>query len=120
MNPTFWATTIGVIVATSTIIVSYIGLKRQLKQNFAIGGSQASIAWREQVFGLHDRGLTPDAIRYIMYLEHAGKGYEQEYGPIDEVVRNVPRRVPTGLLALPTGSPPGTAPKPNLPVWNGE
>jgi hypothetical protein len=89
MDPAFWATigSVGsVIVGVAAVFVAYVGLKRQLEQNFAIVGAQSAIEWREQVFDLHDRGLSPDEIRYIMYLERGGKEYEWQNGLIDEVV----------------------------------
>lgn len=128
MDPTFWATISSVIVAVTAVIVAYAGLKRQLEQNrsvleqnFAILGAQSAIEWREQVFDLHDRGLNPGEIRYIMYLEHGGQGYEKENGLIDEVVRNVPRRVSTDLSDPPDESERRTAPRPDdARLWGGE
>lgn len=92
MDPTFWATIGSVIVAVAAVLFAYVGVKRQLKQNYAIVGAQSAIEWRAQVFDLHDRGLKPEEIRYIMHLERGGEEYERQNGPIDDVVRNVPRK----------------------------
>jgi hypothetical protein len=61
------------------------------RQAEAYSGAQSAIAWRDQVFSLHDRGLTPGQIRYIMHLEDGGAGYEGWNGRIDDLVRDVPR-----------------------------
>lgn len=61
------------------------------RQAEAYGGAQSAIAWRDQVFSLHDRGLAPGQIRYIMHLEDGGAGYEGWNGRIDDLVRNMPR-----------------------------
>jgi hypothetical protein len=119
MDPTFWATIGSVIVAVAAVFFAYVGLKRQLEQNFAIAGAQSAIEWRAQVFDLHDRGLNPDEIRYIMYLERGGKEYERQNGLIDEVVRNVPRRALANLSNLPGGRQPTPRPDDVRP-WNGE
>jgi hypothetical protein len=120
MDATFWATVVGTMIATAAVIVAYIGIHRQLKQTYMIGGAQATIAWRQQVFELHDRGLSPGEIRYIMHLERGGKGYEQDNGLIDEVLRNVPRRSPTDLSALPDSSSRRSLPPPDVTFWNGD
>ena len=120
MDPTFWATVAGTLMATVAVIVASIGIRRQLRQNYMIGGAQAAIVWRQQVIELHDRGLTPGEIRYIMYLERGGKGYEQDNGLIDEILRNVPRRSPTDLSAIPEDSSRRSLPSPTVAFWNGE
>jgi len=61
------------------------------RQAEAFSGAQSAIAWRDQVFFLHDRGLTPGQIRYVMHLENGGSGYEGWNGRIDDLVCNVPR-----------------------------
>ena len=61
------------------------------RQAEAYNGAQSAIAWRDQVLFLHDRGLTPGQIRYIMHLEDGGAGYEGWNGRIDDLVCNVPR-----------------------------
>jgi hypothetical protein len=38
----------------------------QAKRHYALEGAMAAIAWRAEVFMLHDRGLSPDQIRRIM------------------------------------------------------
>jgi hypothetical protein len=65
--------------------------KRAARQAEDYVGALSAIAWREQVLSLHDRGLAPGQIRYIMHLEDGGQGYEGWNGCIDDVVRNVPR-----------------------------
>ncbi|MEV5933163.1 hypothetical protein AB0L56_10545 [Streptomyces sp. NPDC052079] len=60
--------------------------------HYRIEGAASAIAWREQVVGLHDRGLTPEQIRRIMELEDEGEGYEEGNGRIDDILRDVPRR----------------------------
>jgi hypothetical protein len=120
VDPTFWATLAGTLSATAAVIVASIGIRRQLKQNYMIAGAQAAIVWRQQVIELHDRGLTAGEIRYIMHLERGGKGYEQDNGLIDEVLRNVPRRSPADLSALPEDSSRRSLPSPTVTSWNGE
>lgn len=65
--------------------------KHAAKQSEDYVGALSAIAWREQVLSLHDRGLGPGQIRYIMHLEDGGQGYEGWNGCIDDIVRNVPR-----------------------------
>jgi hypothetical protein len=65
--------------------------KRAAKQSEDYVGALSAIAWREQVLFLHDRGLAPGQIRYIMHLEDGGQGYEGWNGCIDDIVRNIPR-----------------------------
>lgn len=50
---------------------------------------------------LHDRGLDPGEIRWIMCCEDGGVGHEVWNGIIDEIVPNVPRVPPEGMLILP-------------------
>jgi hypothetical protein len=120
MDPTFWATIGSVIVAVAAVLVAYVGLKRQLKQNYAIVGAQSAIEWREQVFDLHDRGLSPEEIRYIMYLERGGKEYEWQNGLIDEVVGNVPRKALANLSDPPGKSAHRATPRPDkVRSWKG-
>ena len=119
MDPTFWATVGGVVVAVITLIVGFRGLKQQLRQNYMIVGSQSAIEWRTQVIALHDRGLTPGEIRYIMYLERGGAGYEYDNGSIDEIVGNIPRVIPApGIDQQQVDHE--SAPRPKLPFWNGK
>lgn len=94
MDPTFWATVVGAVVAAVAVVVAYRGLRQQLKQNYLIVGAQSAIEWRSQVIALHDRGLTSEQIRRIMLLEDGGKGYELANGNIDDILRDIPRRVP--------------------------
>jgi hypothetical protein len=65
--------------------------RRHDELTIAHAGAQAAMAWRDQVIALHDRGLESEEIRWIMYCENGGEGYEIENGIIDEVLRNVPR-----------------------------
>ncbi|MFD9190304.1 hypothetical protein ACFWCA_19000 [Streptomyces phaeochromogenes] len=58
-------------------------------------GTAACIAWREQWFALHDRGLNPAQIRRIMLLEPGGEGYEPGMGRIDDILRDIPRIPPS-------------------------
>jgi hypothetical protein len=60
------------------------------KQAEAYTASQSATAWRNQIFDLHDRGLSPGQIRYIMHLEDGGAGYEGWNGRIDDIVANLP------------------------------
>ncbi|MEU9166785.1 hypothetical protein AB0D34_03090 [Streptomyces sp. NPDC048420] len=68
--------------------------ERTLQAHYNIDGAMSAIAWRDQVIALHDRGLTPAQIREIMLLEDGGAGYEASNGRIDDIVRNVSRRLP--------------------------
>lgn len=74
---------------------------RQEELAIAHSGAQTEMMWRHQVFMLHDRGLLPEEIRWIMCCEDEGVGHEQYNGIIDEVVRNVPRVPPEGMLGVP-------------------
>ncbi len=68
--------------------------ERTLQAHYNIDGAMSAIAWRDQVIALHDRGLTPAQIREIMLLEDGGAGYEASNGRIDDIVRNLARRLP--------------------------
>lgn len=57
------------------------------RQAEAYAGAQSAISWRDQVLALHDRGLTPGQIRYVMHLEDGGAGYEGWNGRIDDILR---------------------------------
>lgn len=121
MDPTFWATSAGAAVAVIAIGMTYFGIHRQIRQNFDLAGAQAAIAWRQQVFDLHDRGLSAGEIRYIMYCERGGKGYESGNGLIDDIIHNVPRRTSTDPLDMSKESSRRSEPQPeNLPSWNGD
>ncbi|CAG6397471.1 hypothetical protein NMG29_22025 [Streptomyces cocklensis] len=70
-------------------------LARQASEaHWRVEGGATSIAWREQVFALHDRGLSPGQIRRIMHLEDGGDEWEQGNGQIDEIVRDLTRPRP--------------------------
>jgi hypothetical protein len=77
-------------VARSQLQVVASSAEEAAKQAEAYAGAQSAIAWRDQVFALHDRGLSPGKIRYIMHLEDGGGGYEGWNGRIDDVVCNLP------------------------------
>jgi hypothetical protein len=68
-------------------------------------GAQTAMAWRDQVLLLHDRGLDPEEIRWIMCCEDHGIGHEDYNGIIDEVIGNVPRVPPPGLIDAPNRDP---------------
>lgn len=78
------------------------------RQAEAFAGAQSAIGWRDQVFALHERGLRPDQIRFIMHLEDGGDGYEGWNGSIDDIVRGLPQ--PPGNVALQTDVVPGSCP----------
>jgi hypothetical protein len=88
------ATALALVVAIVSAWIALKAARRTAEQSEAYAGAQAAIAWREQVFQMHDRGLTPGQIRYIMHLEGGGTGYELGNGRIDDVVRGVPAREP--------------------------
>jgi hypothetical protein len=81
-----------VVVAGLALIVSLWTAWRQQKLAIAHAGAQSAMAWRDQVIALHDRGLEPEEIRWIMYCEDGGHDYETGNGIIDEVLCNVPRQ----------------------------
>lgn len=89
------ATAGALVVALWVAIVTTRHARKTTEQASAFGGSQAATAWRDQVFKLHDKGLTPGQIRYIMHLEHGGAGHEGWNGRIDDLVQGVPRTVST-------------------------
>jgi hypothetical protein len=100
-----WLSGTGAVLAAAFgLVFGVISLrttKELLRQNTAYAGAQSAIAWREQVLLLHDRGLSPDEIRYMMSCEDGWRGYEKSNGIIDEIVRNVPRRGAQSPLARP-------------------
>ncbi|MEV0580827.1 MULTISPECIES: hypothetical protein [unclassified Streptomyces] len=63
--------------------------ERALVAHWNIDGGATSVAWREQVFALHDRGLTPEQIRRIMLFEQGGSGWEEGNGRIDDLLRDL-------------------------------
>ncbi|MFJ4832271.1 hypothetical protein ACIP79_20560 [Streptomyces sp. NPDC088747] len=66
--------------------------RESLHAHWAIDGAMSAIAWREQVLGLYDRGLSAEKIRRIMLLEDGGAGYEASNGRIDDILREMPPR----------------------------
>jgi hypothetical protein len=95
-----WIAALAAVVASVVAIVFGIlslGLQRRLtqqllEQNWEIIGSQSAIAWRQQLFDMHDRGMNAQQIREVMSLETGWENYEHTIGKIDEILRNVPRR----------------------------
>jgi len=96
------ATAGALVVALWVAIATTRHAKKTTMQASAFGGSQAATAWRDQVFKLHDKGLTPGQIRYIMHLEDGGAGHEGWNGRIDDLVQGVPRTVSTSGASLNT------------------
>jgi hypothetical protein len=82
------------------LLILVEGCSYYCQQAELFAGAQAAIAWRSQVLDLHDRGLAPEQIRYIMHLEEGGAGYEGWNGRIDDIVGNVPRSLTTMLMML--------------------
>ena len=102
MNWTDYVQAIGAIATAGALVVAlWVGLATMRHARVAASqsekyeGAQSAIAWREQVFALHDRGLSPGQIRFIMHLEDGGPGYEGWNGGNDDLVRDMPR-VSTG------------------------
>jgi hypothetical protein len=81
----------AIVVAAIALFVSAWTARRQQQLAIAHAGAQSAMAWRDQVISLHDRGLDPEEIRWIMYAEDGGYGYESGNGIIEEILRNVPR-----------------------------
>jgi hypothetical protein len=75
--------------------------------------AQVALRWREQVLALHDRGLSPEEIRWIMCCEAGGAAYEERNGIIDEIVGNVPRVPPAGMVECRTRSKSRRLPRPD-------
>ena len=86
----------------------------KVEQELAIAhsGAQTAMVWREQVLRLHDRGLEPEEIRWVMCCEDGGTGHEEWNGIIDEVIGNVPRVPPPGMVELGTRSSHRRLPRP--------
>jgi hypothetical protein len=87
-----WADIATALAAVSGNLLAILLARVVYRQQHALAGSEAAIAWRHQVIELHDRGMTPDQIRTIMLLENGGEGYEEGNGRIDDIVRDIPRR----------------------------
>ncbi|MGY1632190.1 hypothetical protein ACI784_10860 [Geodermatophilus sp. SYSU D01186] len=75
--------------------------------------AEVALRWREQVLALHDRGLSPEEIRWIMCCEDGGAAYEERNGIIDEIVGNVPRVPPAGLVESRTRTKARRLPRPD-------
>ena len=98
MNITEWLEAVGSVATACALFVAlWAGTvaakhaKKAARQSEAYAGAEAAIAWRTQVFDLHDRGLDAGQIRFIMHLEDGGEGYEGWNGGIDDLVQNLPR-----------------------------
>jgi hypothetical protein len=85
---------------------------RQEDLAIAHSGAQTAMAWRNQVILLHDRGLDPEEIRWIMCCEDGGTGHEEYNGIIDEVVGNIPRVPPEALTSISTRNEKRRLPRP--------
>jgi hypothetical protein len=90
------ATAGALVVAIWVGIVASKSARTTAKQAELFAGAQSATAWRSQVFKLHDKGLTPGQIRYIMHLENGGAGYEGWNGRIDDLVQALPRTASAG------------------------
>ncbi|MGY1823262.1 hypothetical protein [Geodermatophilus sp. SYSU D00079] len=75
--------------------------------------AEVALRWREQVLALHDRGLSPEEIRWIMCCEDGGAAHEERHGIIDEIVGNVPRVPPPGLVESRTRNKSRRLPRPD-------
>ncbi|MFJ9737189.1 hypothetical protein [Streptomyces sp. NPDC101166] len=75
--------------ADAALVQAHQLAERALKAHWNIDGGATSVAWREQVFALHDRGLTPEQIRRIMLLEQGGAGWEEGNGRIQDILRDL-------------------------------
>jgi len=91
-------------LAGKQVALSERTAKVQHELAIAHSGAQTAMEWRNQILVLHDRGLEPDEIRWIMCCEDCGIGHEEWNGFIDEVVGNVPRVPPPGMIASTTRS----------------
>lgn len=98
----------GILGNITAVVVSVSSLRRAdaaltqtreiADQNLAsesdINGAMANLAWREQVFYLHERGLSPEQIRRIMLLEPGAEAWEPAVGRIEDILRDIPRQTP--------------------------
>ena len=84
------ATALALLAAVASAWVAWKAARTSAEQAEAYAGAQSAISWRDQVFHLHERGLTPGQIRYIIHLEDGGARYEGWNGRIDDLVRNLP------------------------------
>ncbi|MGY1636633.1 hypothetical protein ACI78V_08255 [Geodermatophilus sp. SYSU D00742] len=83
------------------------------EQRHPAPGVPPALQWREQVLALHDRGLSPEEIRWVMCCEAGGAAYEERYGIIDEIVGNVPRVPPPGMVESRTRDESRRLPRPD-------
>ncbi|MGY1703596.1 hypothetical protein ACI79C_03410 [Geodermatophilus sp. SYSU D00697] len=115
----------ALLVSAITALTQYrLGLEQKVLESRQIeldahraagaapSGVDAAIRWREQVLALHDRGLSPDEIRWILCCADGGVRDEERNGIVDEVVGNVPRVPPAGMVPAPTCSEHRRLPRP--------
>ena len=84
------ATALTLLVALWAAWIAYRNAATTAKQAELYAGAQSATAWRQQILDLHDRGLTPGQIRYLMHLEDGGAGYEGWNGRLDDILRGLP------------------------------
>jgi hypothetical protein len=120
------AAIVALVVSAITALTQYrLGLEHKMLESRQIEldahlaaaagsprGVDAVIRWREQVLALHDRGLSPEEIRWILCCADGGAGEEERNGIIDEVVGNVPQVPPMGMVAPPARSQHRRLPRP--------
>ena len=85
------ATALALVVAVVVAWITWVAAKKSQDLSVAHEGAQAATAWRDQVFALYDRGLSPEQIQRIMLLEDGGEGYETSNGRIADILADVPR-----------------------------
>ncbi|HYN95216.1 MAG TPA: hypothetical protein VES42_15320 [Pilimelia sp.] len=73
-------------IAERQLALTVAAAEKSARQAEHYAGAQSAISWRDQVFALHDRGLAPGQIRYLMHLESGGAGYEGWNGRIENLV----------------------------------
>jgi hypothetical protein len=89
---------VSALTASNQIRLARRTARRSEELAIAHSGAQTANVWRTQVLALHDRGLEPDEIRWIMCCEDEGIGHEEGNGIIDEIIGNVPRVPPEGMV----------------------
>ena len=86
------ASVVAIVFGILSLWVQRRLTQQLLQQNWEIVGSQSAIEWRQQLFDLHDRGMSVQEIREVMSLEEGWENYERDIGSIENILRNVPRR----------------------------